>query len=174
MTTSAKAKPETRNPKPEIICRKVRTEAELRECYKIRRKVFVEEQKLFAKTDRNGHDAEAIHIAALQEGRVIGTVRIYQQEKGICFGGRLAVLKGFRGRAGKLLVDKAVETAKGKDAKRFLAYIQIKIVPFFKRCGWVTAGEVFEYHGVPHQLMEADLNKKGSRVKKFKGSRDNA
>jgi putative N-acetyltransferase (TIGR04045 family) len=149
-----------------INCREVRTELELRECYKIRKKVFVEEQKLFSKTDRDRYDAEALHIAAFQGKRIIGTVRIYQQEKDVWFGGRLAVLKGFRGRAGRLLIEKAIEVAKRKKAKRFLAYVQVKNVSFFKRCGWSEAGEAFPYHGVPHQMMEAELKKgfQGSRV----------
>jgi len=138
----------------------VRSESELKACYTIRRKVFVEEQNLFAGTDRDRYDKEAIHIAAWQSGRMIGTVRIYEKGRGIWFGGRLAVLKGFRGRAGRLLVEKAIETARAKNAERFLAYIQARNVPFFKRCGWSKAGEVLNYHGVPHQLMEANLKKK--------------
>jgi putative N-acetyltransferase (TIGR04045 family) len=140
-----------------ISCREVRTESELRECYTIRKKVFVEEQKLFSKTDRDRYDAKAFHIAAFQSGRIVGTVRIYQKGKDVWFGGRLAVLKDFRGRVGKLLIEKAVATAREKGAKRFLAYIQIKNVPFFKRCGWSAVGEIFQYHGAPHQLMEAEL-----------------
>lgn len=148
-----------------IICREVDIESELRECYKIRKKVFVEEQKLFKKSDRDKHDAKAVHIAAIQKGRIIGTVRVYQSKEGVWFGGRLAVLKGFRGRAGRLLVERAVETVKKKKAKKFLAYIQVKNAPFFQRCGWSKAGEIFQYHGVPHQLMEADL-KKGAKGRK--------
>jgi putative N-acetyltransferase (TIGR04045 family) len=157
--TSAMLKPETRNPKPEIVCREACGKAELEKCYRIRRKVFVEEQRLFPRTDRDRYDAEALHLAAFQEGRIIGTVRIYQEGKGIWFGGRLAVLKGFRGKAGRLLIEKAIETARSKKAKRFLAYVQVKNVPFFQRCGWSQAGEIFQYHGVPHQLMEADLKR---------------
>lgn len=158
------------NPRSPNVCRQVQSESELEECYRIREKVFVEEQRLFSGTDRDEHDPEAIHIAAFQEGRIIGTVRIYQEGGGIWFGGRLAVLKGFRGKAGRLLIKKAVETAMGKNTERFLAYIQVRNVPFFKRCGWSIVSEVLDYHGVPHQLMEADLHKelKDSRVQELK------
>lgn len=166
MITSVILKPETRNPKPEIVCRQVQTEAELEECYRIRQKVFVEEQKLFSGTDRDKYDAGAIHIVAFKGGRIIGTVRIYEEGKGIWFGGRLAVLKRFRGRAGRLLIKKAVETANRKRAKRFLAYIQVRNIPFFKRGGWSEVSEVMDYHGVPHKMMEANLKTgfKDSRV----------
>ena len=142
-----------------IVCREVYGKDELEDCYRIRKQVFVEEQNLFAGTDRDRYDKGAIHIAALQGGRIIGTVRIYQEGRGTWYGGRLAVLKGFRGRAGRLLIEKAIETARAKNAQRFLAYIQAGNVPFFKRCGWSKAGEVFNYHGTPHQLMEAELKK---------------
>jgi len=159
MITSARTNSALRTPHSAIVCREVRTELELRECYIIRKKVFVKEQKLFSKSDWDRYDAEALHIAAFQGKRIIGTVRIYRQEKDAWFGGRLAVLKGFRGRAGRLLIEKAIEVAKRKKAKRFLAYIQLKNISFFKRCGWSEAGEAFNYHGVPHLLMEADLTK---------------
>jgi putative N-acetyltransferase (TIGR04045 family) len=142
-----------------IVCRQVKSEGELEDCYRIRKQVFVEEQNLFARTDRDRYDKRAIHIAAFQGGRIIGTVRIYEEGRGIWFGGRLAVLKDFRGRAGRLLIEKAVEIAQADNAKRFFAYIQVRNVLFFKRCGWSKAGEVFNYHGVPHQLMEAELKK---------------
>ena len=159
MNTLVTAKPETRNPKPDIVCREVYGKDELEDCYRIRKQVFVEEQNLFTGTDRDRYDKGAIHIAAWQGGRIIGTVRIYEKGRGTWYGGRLAVLKGFRGRAGRLLIEKAIETARAKNAERFLAYIQARNVPFFKCCGWSKAGEAFNYHGVPHLLMEADLTK---------------
>ena len=176
MITSARTNSALRTPHSAIVCREVRTELELRECYIIRKKVFVKEQKLFSKSDWDRYDAEALHIAAFQGKRIIGTVRIYHQEKDVWFGGRLAVLKGFRGRAGRLLIEKAIEVAKRKKAKRFLAYIQLKNVSFFKRCGWSEAGEAFPYHGVPHQMMEAELKKGSIRLRRtgVKGRRGEA
>ena len=140
-----------------IECRLVQNESEREECFAIRHTVFVEEQRLFDGTDRDEHDSKAVHIAAFQGGRIIGTVRVYEEKPGLWFGGRLAVLRGFRGRAGRLLVEKAVEIVRGERAERFLAYIQMKNVPFFRRGGWVEAGEILDFHGSPHQLMEANV-----------------
>jgi len=74
------------------------------------------------------------------------------------FGSRLAVLKRFRGKAGKILIQKAVEVVKVNDAKQFMAYIQKRNVPLFKRLKWKPVGQIVAYHHEPHQLMEAKLD----------------
>ena len=133
------------------------TEEELREAYGIRHEIFVKEQKLFLVSDRDEFDAHAVHIIALYRGRVIGAVRVYEKERDVWFGSRLAVLKHYRGRIGKVLIEKAIETVKKRKAKRFMAYVQLPNVPFFRRCRWRSVGEIIQYQGVPHQLMEIQL-----------------
>jgi len=133
------------------------TEEELRDAYSIRHEIFVKEQKLFMGSDRDEFDAHAVHIIVLYRDRVIGTVRVYEKERGVWFGSRLAVLKPYRGRIGKVLIEKAIETVKKRKAKRFMAYVQLPNVHFFRRCRWRSVGEIIQYQGVPHQLMEAQL-----------------
>lgn len=140
-----------------IICRIAVTENELQEAYRIRHTIFVQEQHLFKHTDRDSVDKRAVHIVAVMDDEIVGTVRIYKKDMGIWYGGRLAVKRGFRGRVGALLIKKAVETVKERKATRFLAYVQLPSVPFFKRNRWKTVVDVTDYHGVPHQLMEAEL-----------------
>lgn len=140
-----------------VTCRIVETEQELLEAYRIRHETFVQEQRLFRNSDRDSFDGRAVHIVALLDGEVVGTVRVYEKSTGTWYGGRLAVRKGFRGRVGGLLVKKAVETVKERKAGRFLAYVQLPNVPFFKRNRWKSVGGVRVYRGTPHQLMEAEL-----------------
>ena len=135
----------------------VETEEELEEAYRIRHEIFVKEQKLFVDSDRDEYDTHAIHTIALFHDEVVGAVRVYEKEKDVWFGSRLAVLEPYRGRVGKVLIEKAVETVRGKQAKQFKAYVQIANVPFFKRCRWRSIGGVIDYRGVPHQLMEVPL-----------------
>ena len=135
----------------------VETEEELEEAYRIRHEIFVKEQKLFVDSDRDEYDTHAIHIIALFHDKVVGAVRVYEKEKDVWFGSRLAVLEPYRGRVGKFLIEKAVETVRGKQAKQFKAYVQIANVHFFKRCRWRSIGGVIDYRGVPHQLMEVPL-----------------
>jgi putative N-acetyltransferase (TIGR04045 family) len=149
--------PKKRKDMSDIVCRPVKNEDELRECFLIRKKIFVDEQGLFKETDRDENDEKSIHIVALHKDKVIGTVRVYKEKKCTWWGGRLAVRKKNRGRAGKLLIQKAVEIVKEKNAKHFRANVQLENVRLLKGLGWEPTGDVFLYNGKPHQLMESDL-----------------
>ena len=142
----------------EIICRPVQNQEELFESFALRKEVFVEEQNLFKRTDRDRYDKHAIHIVALYNNKIVGTVRVHRDKADIWYGSRLAVLKRFRGKAGRILIQKAVEVVKENGAKKFMAHIQKRNVPLFKRLKWTAVGQVFTHHGKPHQLMEAKLN----------------
>jgi putative N-acetyltransferase (TIGR04045 family) len=142
----------------EIICRPVKNKEELLKSYSLRREVFVEEQKLFKRTDRDKHDKYAIHIIALYNNKIVGTVRVHREKADIWYGSRLAVLKRFRGKAGKILIQKAVAVVKENGAKQFMAHIQKRNVPLFKRLKWKPVGQIITYHNELHQLMEAKLD----------------
>jgi len=140
-------------------------EKELEDYFRLRREVFVEEQRIFGESDVDEYDTDpfhkVIHIVSvkLPEVEVVGAVRCYRIEGDTWVGGRLSAAPGYRnGRVGMGLVKFAVQTMKsGGECKRFLAYVQPQNVRFFQRLGWTPIGEPEEYHGIPHQLMEADL-----------------
>lgn len=140
-----------------VRCKLAETEEEMEKAYAVRQEIFVEEQKLFAGSDRDEFDSRAIHIIALFSGEVIGTVRVYEREEGVWFGSRLAVRKPFRGRVGKILMEEAKEVVEKMKAKRFMAYVQLPNIHFFRRHRWRSVGDVINYHGTPHQLMERQL-----------------
>ena len=141
----------------EIICRQILNDEERAACFKIRKQVFVDEQKLFCDSDLDAHDKDAVHIAAVKNDNIIGTVRIYREDDDVWVGGRLAVKKKYRGKAGKLLVLKAVEIVKSNNAKVFKAIIQADNVPFFINLKWNSIDKIFLHHGQMHQLMQAQL-----------------
>ncbi len=144
----------------DISCQIARTEDELNTCYRIRHQVFVEEQGIFKGSDRDEEDPQAIHLLARAGDEIQGTVRVNWKNDGQWWGSRLAVLPEFRGLAGECLVRKAEEIVRERGGKVLQAHIQEKRVSFFKQLGWRVIGEVIEYCGLPHQLMEADLYKK--------------
>jgi putative N-acetyltransferase (TIGR04045 family) len=141
----------------ELVCREAATGAELQACFAIRRKVFVEEQNLFADDDRDEHDAHAIHYLAISRGTIIGTVRIYPGGDGLWWGGRLAVLKRHRGRAGRALIQACVDRVRREGARQFRACVQQENVAFFKTLGWSAVGQAVTVCNRPHQVMEASL-----------------
>jgi len=137
------------------------TEKELEQYFRLRRYVFVEEQKVFSETDIDDYDEGAVHIVAVETstGKMVGAVRCYRKEGNTWVGGRLSAAPQYRnGRVGSGLVRFAVKTVKSKGCNEFLAYVQPQNVRFFERLGWKAVGEQLVYHGLPHQLMEADLD----------------
>jgi putative N-acetyltransferase (TIGR04045 family) len=145
----------------EYIFKIADTEKELDEYFRLRHEVFVKEQRIFPETDIDDYDGDAVHIVAVEKatGKTVGAVRCYRREGDTWIGGRLSASPGYRnGIVGSNLVRFAVTTVKSKDCKKFLAYIQPQNVRFFERLGWKTVGEPIIYQGLPHQLMEADLD----------------
>ncbi len=149
------------NKKNDLICHSVRNQFEKSEAFKIRKKVFVDEQGIFNNSDLDDNDSYSIHLVAEQGGKIIGTVRIYQ-EKNEChhwIGGRLAVEKEFRAtKAGSALVKEAMKRVKKKGCKIFTAHIQEKNIPFFLKLGWEPMEPVKLHFGRPHQKMQVNLN----------------
>jgi putative N-acetyltransferase (TIGR04045 family) len=143
---------------------KFATEAwERREAATLRRRVFCDEQGIFALDDRDLIDDAAIPLVAISLlgvalHEVVGTVRIHEAEPGVWWGSRLAVASDYRrlGAVGGSLIRLAVSSAHARGCKRFLAHVQSQNVLMFQRLHWGSLGEV-EFHGRPHHLMEADL-----------------
>ena len=157
-----------------LSCRLARTEAERQGYFALRRAIFCDEQRLFVDHDRDACDGWAYPVICLAERagggatagagiddggpRVVGVVRIWEEEPGVWWGGRLGVDPRFRteGSVGRRLVQTAVGTARAWGATRFRATVQRPNVPFFRRLRWRSVGEL-ELFAQPHHLMEADL-----------------
>ncbi|GFE52305.1 hypothetical protein So717_40580 [Roseobacter cerasinus] len=148
---------------PDFIIRAASQPWELDGVRDLRHRVFVEEQKIFATTDRDATDAIALPLAAIstlasEADQVVGTVRIHEDSPRIWRGSRLAVTETHRrmGRLGAELIRLAVCTAHGRGCDRFLAQVQMQNVTLFQRLHWAPLREI-EVHGVPHMEMQADL-----------------
>ncbi len=129
----------------------------------LRRRVFCEEQRVFAHDDSDALDETAIHLVALSSmavlvDEVVGTVRIHETEPGLWTGSRLAVEDGYRrvGALGTALIRLAVCSATTFGCLRFTAHVQAQNELLFRRLGWHRLAAV-ELHGIPHVHMQADL-----------------
>jgi len=144
-------------------CEIARSAADLADHFSIRHQVFVNEQRIFARSDRDEHDHDpaTLHVLGRWEGRPAGAVRLYTlDDRGLWKGDRLAVLAAFRQqRLGELLVRFAVQTAGERGGDRMIAYIQLANVPFFEHLGWCRVGDPVEYVGLPHQQMDIALSR---------------
>jgi putative N-acetyltransferase (TIGR04045 family) len=145
---------------------KFATEAwEFREAAALRRRVFCEEQGIFAGDDRDAVDEIAIPIVAISSfaiapQEVVGTVRIHEVEPGIWWGSRLAVATEYRriSALGTSLIRLAVSSAHARGCRRFNAHVQAQNAAMFWRLGWNTIEEIV-VHGRPHHFMQADLSR---------------
>lgn len=139
------------------------SESRVADYFDLRQQIFCEEQGLFEHHDRDATDAGAYPIVAIahqenQPDRVVGVVRIYEQESRLWYGGRLGVHPDFRRgwRIGKGLIQKAVTTANTWGCDRFLATVQVQNVRFFTRLHWESLKEI-KILERSHHLMQADL-----------------
>ncbi len=138
---------------------------EEKQAYQLRRDVFCEEQGVFESDDRDATDDRAQLLVALacvagMPEKVVGTVRIHEDEPGVWFGSRLAVHRDFRsqGKLGATLIRLAVTSANAIGCHTFLAHVQSQNVPLFRRLHWQILQEEFIL-GRSHHLMQANLEK---------------
>jgi putative N-acetyltransferase (TIGR04045 family) len=130
--------------------------------FAIRRRIFVEEQAIFAESDADAHDRDPSMVALIGycDGVAAGTVRLFALDhaSGTWQGDRLAVLAPYRMRGvGAPLVRAAVATAAVRGGRLMSAHIQPANVRFFQRLGWVASGERETYAGLVHQPMSIEL-----------------
>lgn len=146
----------TTPPRPSRVCRPVAGTAELAQHHALRRAVFVQEQGLFDRDDRDARDDEptTVHVLGLVDGVVAGTVRLYPLAGGVWKGDRLAVLPSQRHAGiGGPLVRFAVSTAAALGGRRMDALVQAVNTGFFVQLGWTPVGGAVEHLGLPHQAM---------------------
>lgn len=137
-----------------------------REALALRRRVFCDEQGLFAGDDADTIDAEdpscrllvAVTAWGAQPDEIIGTVRIHQPEPGLWWGSRLAVRRDWRrnSQVGTSLIRLAVSSAHALGCREFLAHVQAQNVTLFQRLHWTVRDEMI-IHERMHALMCADL-----------------
>jgi putative N-acetyltransferase (TIGR04045 family) len=146
-----------------LTCRLAEGDDELAAHFDVRRRVFVEAQRLFVGSDRDERDLRAatLHAVGVADGAVAGAVRLYPLDAaGLWQGDRLAVLPEARvRRLGALLVRFAVTSAGERGGHTMVARIQLPNVRFFEHLGWRADGPPGPYHGVIHQPMAIRLDR---------------
>lgn len=144
-----------------MLCRAVGGPDDLAIHHRIRNDVFVDEQAFFETSDVDDWDSDprTIHVLASWGSEAAGAVRLYPlADRGVWKGDRLAVLKEFRRYGvGGPLVHFAVRSARELGGRLMIANIQVQNVAFFKRLGWRSEGEPYDYLGRRHQKMVIDL-----------------
>lgn len=143
----------------------------LNKYFSVRRRVFVEEQgvDISIEIDEYENRADTIHLlVTASSGEPVGAGRLiaceihgpHERTEGAAAAkiGRVCVLKEFRGLgAGKLIVEKLLEAARGRGYKKIILHSQTYIAALYEKFGFMKRGEVFQEAGIDHIEMIADI-----------------
>lgn len=117
----------------------------------VRRAVFIDEQGVPEALEWDEHDAVSTHwLAVLADGTPVGCARLLPDGHI----GRMAVLPAWRGLGiGRMLLDAALACALAHGLRVARLSAQTHAADFYRRAGFVVAGETYEEAGIPHVAM---------------------
>jgi predicted GNAT family N-acyltransferase len=121
---------------------------------RIRRTVFIEEQRIREADEWDGEDAASVHVLARLNRDPVGTGRLNPAGKI----GRIAVLAGLRGRGvGTRILIRLLEEARRLGIREPFLHAQVQAVPFYEKLGFSSQGGEFDEAGIPHVRMSLVL-----------------
>lgn len=137
-----------------MIIKIAETLEELAKCFILRYKVFVLEQRFDEDIEIDEFDNIATHLVAIDQDKVVGTLRLYKENDGYILG-RMAVDAAYRKKdIGRKLILNSIEFVKRADGKYIIAHSQVQALVFYKKCGFKKYGKEFLEEGVPHILVK--------------------
>ena len=105
-----------------------------------------------ADLERERHDT---HLAALENGRVIGTLLLRTVDAHTARIMRMAVTPEWQGRSvGTALVRHAEALAAQAGFETIMMHARTTAVGFYEKCGYTQLGEAFLEQGIPHMKMQ--------------------
>ncbi|HEX6995533.1 MAG TPA: GNAT family N-acetyltransferase [Gammaproteobacteria bacterium] len=98
------------------------------------------------------------HLAAVDNGRVVGTLLLRKVDEWTARIMRMAVVPEARGRAiGRALVERAEALARERGFDIVMMHARSSAIGFYEKCGYHTVGDEFLEQGIPHIRMEKQL-----------------
>ncbi|WP_449622516.1 GNAT family N-acetyltransferase [Robertmurraya sp. Marseille-Q9965] len=135
----------------------VTDEQELKEAYRIRKIVFVDEQKVPEEEEIDHLEAESTHFLLWNDHEPIGAGR-FRIVDGYGKVERICVLQEKRkGGAGKVIMDGIEEHAKSRGLKKLKLNAQTHAIPFYSKLGYEVVSEEFLDAGIPHKTMVKEI-----------------
>lgn len=120
--------------------------------FRLRREVFIVEQKVPEDEEFDAYDLAATHVVALSGGEVCGTLRVIHDEEHIKIG-RVVVAIPARGRGvASTMIAHAIGLQ--KPGSRFYLTAQTDKTALYEKFGFVAFGETFDDGGMPHIAMK--------------------
>ncbi len=151
-----------------VVIRIAEADADRLASWRLRERVFIEEQGIAEAVERDGLDDVACHLVAWEGPEAVGTARILGldaehrpvplEHAVIVKVGRMAVLPvKRRSGIGRQLLDTALELARRHRIARAELSAQDYVVRFYERAGFRCEGELYEEAGIPHRRMTRAL-----------------
>jgi predicted GNAT family N-acyltransferase len=137
----------------ELEIKIVSNDQQLKDAYKIRKTVFVDEQKVPPEEEIDHLESEATHFVLYQGRTPIGAGRLrlvdgYGKVERIC------ILKESRiSGAGKSLMEGIESYAKEQRIQQLKLNAQSHAIPFYRKLGYEIVSEEFYEAGILHQSM---------------------
>ncbi|MGH7780784.1 MAG: GNAT family N-acetyltransferase [Candidatus Binataceae bacterium] len=124
----------------------------------MRRRVFIEEQRVPEEIELDADDARAFHAIALRGGQAVGCGRYVEHGADEIKIGRMAVLRELRGTGiGREVLEFLMSAARERGYRRAILHAQLTAEGFYLRQGFQPAGEIFEEAGIAHREMLREL-----------------
>ncbi|MBI5106298.1 MAG: GNAT family N-acetyltransferase [Solirubrobacterales bacterium] len=132
---------------------------ELQAAMDVRLAVFVEEQDVPLDDELDGRDDDAEHLVALEDGRVLATLRLLPADApGTMKLQRLAVSAQARRRGlASRLIEAAESRSRAAGYRTMVLDAQLDALPLYHRHGYAQRGGVFLDAGIEHVRMEKAL-----------------
>ncbi len=137
------------------------------EALRIRRRVFIDEQKVPEELEIDEYDAErawgrsAIHALLWKDGQAVATGRLVLEDGSEHYAhvGRVAVLIEERGSGiGRTLMRALQERAHKLGYPGITLAAQLHAVGFYEKLGYVARGEGFLDAGIEHRWMDLSFD----------------
>jgi predicted GNAT family N-acyltransferase len=140
-----------------IEVRPTRDQGEVAAALALREEVFVGEQGVSLAEERDGRDAEALHLIVVDDGVVVGTCRLLVEGRTVKLG-RMAVSRTRRGLGlARTLLTEAEAQGRTRGGERMVLAAQVSAQALYDRAGYVAYGDVFLDAGIEHVMMKKAL-----------------
>lgn len=144
---------------PAVHVEVVTSATQMLDALAIREAVFVDEQGVDWRLERDAADRTALHLLAYRHGEPAGTLRLLVRDAGEVAIGRFAVLRAHRGQGvGRALMEWVLIWARDTGVAKLTLHAQVHAAGFYRRFGFEVCGPQFIEAGILHVPMERDVN----------------
>ncbi|KUP07554.1 acetyltransferase [Bacillus coahuilensis m2-6] len=142
-----------------MISQLVKNEQQLQDAYSVRKKVFVEEQKVPLELELDEFEESSHHFVIYEGSTPIGAGR-FRILGNVGKVERICVLHNFRGRGiGELMMDSIHSFASEQDTIQTLRlHAQVQAIGFYEQLGYKIVSDEFLDAGIPHRTMEKPVS----------------